>query len=192
MNCTPGGDLRLGKMAEQMFSGAALTPHVATIAALCRRTGAQRILDYGCGKALVHHDGAALEEGEPLQPLTALWRVSTIDLYDPAYPPYARRPEALYDGVVCTEVLEYCPSEAVPVILLELFGFATHFVFLSIVCTDVDPERGEVERATVRAPDWWRQQLLTAQRARPQVFFVAACSVTHPDNNERHDVYIEG
>ena len=156
---------------ENTFVGVSLAPQAVRIKGLIQHTGAQTILDYGCGKAILHTiEGIKFEE-KIYPSLQAFWGVRQVTLYDPAYPPYLALPEGKFDGVVCTDVMEHCPEEDVPWILAELFGYANKFVFANVACYPAQKilPNGENAHCTVRPPAWWQDQIMRAGDLFPDV-----------------------
>ena len=131
------------------FSGKSLKPHLQSIADLIRRTESKHVLDYGCGKAVLHRKGR-----------TDFWGVE-IDLYDPGYEPYSKKPHRWYDGVICTDVLEHVPEEEIDDVLKEIFEYAQKFVFLSISTKPADKKfpDGTNVHVCVKTSDWWLEKL---------------------------------
>ena len=88
------------------FKGLSLRPHLNDITRLVMKHNPRSILDYGCGKAELY---TALNLRERWQAM--------VYLYDPAVPEFATKPKGLFDGVICTDVLEHIPEEEVRAIL---------------------------------------------------------------------------
>ena len=55
-----------------------------------------------------------------------------ISRYDPADASGGPRPVDRFDGVVCTEALNYIPDEDVPWVIEDLFEWARRFVYVVI------------------------------------------------------------
>lgn len=114
-----------------------------------------RMLDYGCGKAILHKNEAKH------------WNCS---LYDPGYPPYRQMPEGLFDIVICTDVLEHVHPFDVGRTIYKIFDKAVNLngvVFLSVCCRLAHEKRqfnGEETNAhfTVASPLWWTETVLQA------------------------------
>jgi SAM-dependent methyltransferase len=165
------GDRRLGIPPELTFAGQSLPKQAPRIKRWISRTGAQSILDYGCGKGeqygLVRMADA--ETGIDHPDIKSYWGVREIRCYDPAYTPFAELPAGTFDGVICTDVLEHCAEEDIGWILDELFGFARKFVFANVACFPARktlPSGGNAH-CTIKPAKWWEAQVGRAAAARP-------------------------
>jgi hypothetical protein len=156
------GETRLGIPAAQTFPGQSLFAHVVRIKRLIEATDSRTILDYGAGKGLQYRpqrivvDGVHVADG-----VAEYWDVDEVRCYDPGYAPHSERPQGRFDGVVSTDVLEHCPEEDVPWILAEIFGYAGRFAYLNVACYPARKHlpNGENAHVTIRAPEWWRDQV---------------------------------
>ena len=103
------------------------------------------------------------------------WGVERIVCFDPAYEPFSRAPQGLFDGVICTDVLEHCPEADLPWIIAELFGFARRFVFASIACHPAVKRlpNGENAHCTVRPPPFWAELFISAANSHPDLLWEA-------------------
>lgn len=169
--------------AQSVFAGSSLFPHVERIRRLAAAHGASTLLDYGAGKGLQYARtiGEIRRSGVPYAipgdapgglSLPDYWGVQ-VACYDPAYPPFALRPEGRFDGVVCTDVLEHCPAEDVDWIVAELFESARRFVFAHVAVSAAKKRlpNGENAHVTVRSPGWWSDRFARASRSHPAVHF---------------------
>lgn len=166
------GDPAHDIVAERMFVGSSLPPHVAAIRAIIARFGAKTIIDYGAGKGEGYQKSVAtLPDGRQLRGLKEIWGLNEVTLYDPAYRPFSRLPEGRFDGVVCTDVLEHCPEEDLGWIIDELFGFARLFVFAAVAVypSDKTLPNGENPHITLRSAGWWTDRFVAAAEKRPDV-----------------------
>lgn len=153
------GETFLGIPAQLTFPGKSLGPQVGRIKRLIERTGAQTVLDYGCGKGLQYEPRALQgESGETLSSVIEYWNVDEVVCYDPCYAPYSELPRGSFDGVICTDVLEHCPEDDVSWIVAELFSFASRFVFANIACYPATKRlpNGENAHCTVKPAEWWK------------------------------------
>ena len=167
------GEPHLGIAPEATFPGKSLAPQAAHIRRLIGLTGAATILDYGSGKGLQYgaqsivdgSGGVAIEYPD----ICSYWGVDSVHCYDPAYAPYAQLPQAQFDGVICTDVLEHCPEEDMPWIVAELFSYARRFVFANVACFPAQKRlpSGDNAHCTIRPPKWWRE-------------LIQACAASHP------------
>ena len=79
-------------------------------------------------------------------------------LYDPGVPRFNKEPNGLFDGVLCTDVMEHIPEGVVPEIVADIFQHASKFVFLSIAL-DWSPtllSNGISVHCCVKPVDWWK------------------------------------
>jgi len=156
------GEATMGLSAEETFAGFSLLPYVHQIKLLIGYTGAETVLDYGSGKGRQYeHPLGDVGGGQVAGVVPDYWEVDELYCYDPGYPPYAELPAERFDGVVVTNVLEYCSEDDIPWILDEIFSYAEGFVFFAIAC---DPAKktlpdGRNAHATVRPVEWWRERL---------------------------------
>jgi SAM-dependent methyltransferase len=120
-----------------------------SIADLVQRTGAKRLLDYGSGRGYQYLRDRVHE----------VWGILPY-CYDIGVRQLSDRPEGVFDGIICTDVLEHIDEEDLPEILQDLFGYVRvgGFVYLEICCRPAFKllENGENVHLTVRNPDWWR------------------------------------
>ncbi|MGF1525902.1 MAG: class I SAM-dependent methyltransferase [Candidatus Competibacterales bacterium] len=152
------GETALGLSPEATFSGKSLLPHAPAIRRWVQHTHSRRLLDYGAGKGQQYlWRDIPLANGEVAPDLKGYWGVDEITLYDPGFAPLSQLPEEVFDGVICTDVLEHCPEEDLPWIVDELFSRARHFVYASVACYPAKKSlpSGDNVHVTVRPPPWW-------------------------------------
>ena len=136
------------------FRGFTTLKYVDEIGALVRRTGAKSVLDYGSGKG---------EQYQLPHRVQNIWNVN-VTCYDPAVEVHAKLPNGLFDGVICCDVMEHIPEEAVPETLCKILSYADKFVFFSIStdpATKTLPD-GHNCHLTVRPKAWWGRQIAAA------------------------------
>ena len=163
------GEEFMGHPPEQTFPGYSLDSQVERIREMIVRTGADSILDYGCGKGKQYEPRPIRSKaGETWPSVIDYWDVGEITCYDPCYEPYSKLPQGHFDGVICTDVLEHCPEEDLPWIVEELFSYAMRFVFANVACYPAKKRlpNGENAHCTIKSPDWW-STLLRGVAARP-------------------------
>ena len=155
------GEVNLGLSAERTYPGVSLLPHVGTIKRLIEDTGSNTLLDYGSGKGIAYELPSVDAPGlGNVGPLIDYWNVDYVLCYDPCYPVYARRPDEVFDGVVCTDVLEHCPEEDLDWIMTDLFSYARRFVFAAVACFAAKTHlpNGENAHCTVQPGQWWHER----------------------------------
>lgn len=163
------GEKFLGIPAADTFPGKSLMPQAVRIKRLIDVTGAQMLLDYGSGKGRQYETMPMTDgKGGSWPSVLDYWDVDEVVCYDPCYAPYSTLPEGVFDGVVCTDVLEHCPEDDMAWIIGELFGYATRFVFANVACFPATKRlpSGENAHCTIRPPAWWKALFEAAAAAR--------------------------
>lgn len=152
------GERFLGTPPEQTFPGFSLDAQIGRIKDLITRTGAQTILDYGCGKGR-QYEPRLISDGSGAQwpGVIDYWDIDEVVCYDPCYEPYHKLPAGKFDGVISTDVLEHCPEEDVPWIIDEIFGYAQRFIFANVACYPARKRlpNGENAHCTIKPVEWW-------------------------------------
>jgi hypothetical protein len=166
------GDRASGTAPEKTFPGKSLAKQAMRIKRLIDETGAASILDYGSGKGLQYDPRPVKVKGVgSFDGIIDYWGVDSVKCYDPAYTPHSALPQGLFDGVVCTDVMEHCPEEDVPWIVEEIFSFAERFVFVNAACFPAQKRlpNGENAHCTIQPPQWWEERFRAAALKRPGV-----------------------
>lgn len=115
-----------------------------------------RLLDYGSGKGYQYLTHRIHER----------WGGSLPTCYDPGVVQLSARPQGVFDGVLCTDVLEHIEEEHLRDVVDDIFGFARprylrrstrSFVYLHICCRPAHKHfpDGTNLHATVKPPTWW-------------------------------------
>lgn len=133
------------------FAGLSVLGHKEKIKALILSTGAKTLLDYGSGKGRQYS-----EHG-----LHHYWGILP-DMYDPAVPGLDAEPSGIYDGVICSDVLEHLEEHEIQPFMDRVYSHAGKFLFLTVCCRPAKktlPD-GRNCHLTVRPVDWWREQVL--------------------------------
>lgn len=169
------GEPQLGIPPEKTFPGISLPPQAVHIRRLIGFTGAATILDYGSGKGLQYRAQGFVHGTRDIEypDIRSYWDVESIHCYDPGYAPFAQLPDAGFDGVICTDVLEHCPEEDMAWIVSELFSFARLFVFANVACFPARkrlPSGGNAH-CTIRPPKWWRELIVSCAAAFPGIAY---------------------
>jgi len=169
------GEIHLGIPPDKTFPGQSLPPQAPNIKRLIKATGAQTILDYGCGKGRQYfpHRIRDAEEGTEYPDIRSFWGVRDIRCYDPGYTPYTELPTGTFDGVICTDVLEHCPEEDMAWIVGELFQYATKFVYANVACFPARkrlPSGGNAH-CTIKSVRWWEDVILPIAARKPEVVY---------------------
>lgn len=152
------GETFLGIPPDETFPGKSLLPQAVRIKRLIEATGASTILDYGSGKGRQYEPRPiADDEGGVWPSMLDYWDVDEVVCYDPCYKPYSTLPSDVFDGVVCTDVLEHCPEEDMFWIVGELFAYARRFVYANVACYPASKRlpSGENAHCTIKPLEWW-------------------------------------
>lgn len=173
------GERTLGHPPERTFPGGSLLPQVSRIRQMIAASGAQNILDYGCGKGLQYELRGVTVPGEgTFESVQDYWDVDYVHCYDPNFLPLSEVPTGTFDGVICTDVLEHCPEDDIAWIVDELFAYANRFVFANVACYPARKQlpNGENAHVTLKPVPWWGEAFAAAASRRPGVAW--QCLVT--------------
>lgn len=126
------------------FTGKSLRKHISEIDELIKEKDCRSILDYGCGKAQFWP-----EHWKPI-----------IQGYDPAYSKFNIKPKPA-DMVICTDVMEHIPEDAVEEVLKEIDNLTIKWVFFSIDTNKAKKKfkDGTNVHVTIKPAEWWKEQL---------------------------------
>jgi hypothetical protein len=166
------GEEFLGVPAEKTFPGFSLDAQLSRIKALITRTGADTLLDYGCGKGQQYLPRPIKDESGTIWPAVIDYLdIGELVCYDPCYEPHNVLPEGKFDGVICTDVLEHCPEQDMPWIIGELFGYADKFVFANVACYPAHKRlpNGENAHCTIQPASWWVALVRDIARNHPAI-----------------------
>jgi hypothetical protein len=156
-----------GKPFGRPFEGSSLIPHISQIRDLAITCGAKTMLDYGSGKGAAYFVPGFYKDptGRFSTAAEALGDL-TVTCYDPAIPEFSALPDAVFDGVVCTDVMEHLAEEDVPWVLNEIFAKAKLFVFMTIAAFPAKKSLpdGRNAHSTVRPLGWWKRHILAARK----------------------------
>ena len=114
------------------------------VARLIARTGAETVLDYGCGKGLL---AAGLPDANSRE-------------YDPAVPGKDAEPEPA-DLVVCTDVLEHIEPDCLDAVLDHLRQVTRKHAFVNISTRAAVKflEDGRNAHLIIQPPGWWKTRI---------------------------------
>jgi SAM-dependent methyltransferase len=139
------------------------------------RDRAPRVLDYGCGKA--EHMYKETRLAAPLlEYLHPSHHLQTYWCYDPGFARYAQKPpKQSFDIVICADVMEHVPEEAVQKTLEEIGSMISGkgYILFTISCRPAVKHfaDGENLHCTVREPDWWKERIKRLTRKNIYVVF---------------------
>lgn len=137
------------------FSGKLSQLQVREIATLIKWANPDRILDYGSGKGFQYLEKRIHEQWGGLLPYC----------YDPGVIQLGKKPEGLFGGVICTDVMEHIDEADVGEILKDIFqslntdGPAFAYFHISTRPAGKTFENGENVHLTVRPESWWNKQI---------------------------------
>lgn len=132
--------------SDEKFPGRSTEKHIPDIADLIQETAAETLLDFGCGKGRQYTQ----------EHIHRQWGGILPTLYDPGVPEFQVKPTGKWDGVICVDVLEHVPEDAVLDVLRDIIGRATNFVFLNVSTRKAGKLlNGEELHCTVHEHDWW-------------------------------------
>lgn len=142
------------------FTGRLDPEGVDAIAQLVHLTRARRLLDYGCGKGFQYLADRIHDR----------WGGILPHCYDIGVKRISTLPGGLFDGVICTDVLEHIAEEDVDAVLDEIFGKLETtrpvFAYFNIFCNLAGKSfpDGKNVHLCVRPPEWWRVKLENYER----------------------------
>lgn len=126
--------------------------HAGRIRDLITRTDARTLLDYGSGKGHQYSRAAVHEHWGGLLPVC----------YDPGVPAFAKVPEAVYDGLICIDVLEHVEAAALRGVLLHMARICRLFALIEVGLSPDVTKRlsdGRSCHVTIRPPWYWDQMV---------------------------------
>lgn len=143
----------------QNFGGLSVLTYARTLRALVSQTKAVTLLDYGSGRGHAYDPPWFLHER---------LRVPRPTLYDPAVVGIDTRPDKIFDGVICSDVLEHIPEHELQDAILYMLTHARLFVWASICCRPAKKcfADGVTNlHVTVRPFGWWQNLFTHYQEA---------------------------
>jgi hypothetical protein len=155
----------IGLESAQTFDGASLYAHIAEIRDLARGVGARTVVDYGSGKGAPYKArNLKLPNGEVVPDVQGYWGVESITCYDPGVKEYSTYPTGVFDGLVCTDVLEHIPEPDIPWFLGALFALTDGFLYANIASYPAKKilPNGWNAHVTIQPPSWWRARISEA------------------------------
>ena len=121
--------------AENTFPGQSFTGHLNKIRDLIKKHSAATILDYGSGKGRLYRPkNIRADDGVVYPDMKSLLNVQSITCYDLGYKPFQQLPSVKPDGVISTDVVEHCPKDDLPWIIVEMYRYASKFAFINAAC----------------------------------------------------------
>jgi hypothetical protein len=135
------------------FSGLSVLQHQKTIAQLIAKHGARTLLDYGCGRAAAYAAPSKIHKK---------WGVLLPTFYDPSWEPFAQKPTGVFDGVICSDVLEHIGEQHIDAVISELIAYADKFIFASVCCRAAKKTfaDGTNMHVTIKPYAWWHAKFI--------------------------------
>ena len=136
---------------ETRMEGRLNSLHIKKIGALIQSTESRTLLDFGCGKGRQYTDKKVHEN----------WNVEIPILYDPAIDEFAEMPDDIFDGVICTDVMEHIPEYVIDKTLDDIMSRAKRFVYFHISTRLAHAAllNGENAHITIKDHDWWVEKI---------------------------------
>lgn len=136
-----------------LYEGTALHIHKESIKTFLAQHDCKSILDYGSGKGSQYFDDKIHESH---------FQGILPTLYDPAVKEYSKLPKESFDAVICTDVLEHIPEDAIEEILTEISERADKLIYLGICNSPAKsflPDRRN-SHITQENLDWWINMII--------------------------------
>ncbi|MDB4345251.1 class I SAM-dependent methyltransferase [bacterium] len=140
-----------------LMPGNSIQRHTNEFVNFCYAYKPKTVLDYGCGKGLQWTQRELHKEGNIHMPT----------LYDPGVPGLDKKPNGVYDSVLCTDVMEHIHQEECDAVLEEVFNYARHSVFFTISCNPAKKHfpDGTNYHVNCKPEEWW---FATIKRLKPK------------------------
>jgi hypothetical protein len=159
------GEEFLGVPAEKTFPGFSLDAQLSRIKALITRTGADTLLDYGCGKG---HQYSKTHEWEPgvVSTLDQYLGVDNVYKFDPAWKEFETPPpmDKKFDAIILIQCIGFIPDNDIPVLKQMLMQQTSKFCFIGEAYSTYGnvkskKPRGKLENfSATRSPEWFAEQ----------------------------------
>lgn len=120
---------------------------------MVKQTNAKRLLDYGSGKGYQYLSQRAHEA----------WGGILPHCYDIGVWQLKSKPTGLFDGVICTDVMEHIDRADIKLVLSDIFGYLDcsrpggAFAYFNVFCNAAAKRwsDGRNVHLTVEPPEWW-------------------------------------
>jgi 2-polyprenyl-3-methyl-5-hydroxy-6-metoxy-1,4-benzoquinol methylase len=159
---------RLHEESETIFRGRMQQCAKWEIGELMGRYKSKTLLDYGCGKGKQYREEEVHKE---------CMGGIVPTLYDPGVVEYERKPEGVFDGVICVDVLEHVPEEDLDVVVGDLVRFSRQWCFMLISCSLSGKKKrladGRNLHVTLWSPEKWVEFMRPYFARKPEVEAVA-------------------
>jgi hypothetical protein len=142
--------------SSKTYSGKFLRPHKPWLLALVAEHQITSAIDYGAGKGAQYEwvdpdDGKTLEQAFGFE----------VTKYDPAWPPFAARPQGVFDLCICTHVLGSIPLADLGWVMASLYAYGRKAVYVAEKIGDVGKTAltAPEQRAVGWGPQRWMERL---------------------------------
>ncbi len=147
-----------------VFGGRIKGDRQRRITELVRKTGANALLDYGCGRGMQYLVDRVHEEWGTLP------YCFDVGIPSLSAPP----PDYAFNGIICTDVMEHIDEVDVPRVVADIFRKLCRdgqcFVYFFISCrpakkyfADGSELDGQIH-LTIRSPEWWTERIFKHER----------------------------
>lgn len=135
------------------FRGLSLLQHRDQLKKLMRQYSVKRVLDYGCGAGDAYRNQHKIHRDWGL-------RWFDVTLYDPAFSAHDEKPHGKFDAVLCSDVLEHIPEDAVDEFVKTLYSHVKPggFLWASVCCRPAKktfPGTDTNLHVTIQPMQWW-------------------------------------
>lgn len=164
----------LHKKNPKKFRGVSTEKHINEIKDLIKKTKTKTLLDFGCGKGLQYKKNKIHEKWGGIMPT----------LYDPGWPDHDKKPDGMWDGVICIDVLEHIPENSIENVLTNIIKRATKFVFLNVSTrpAGVILPNGENAHCTIQEHHWWEDKIYKVKKILNSKVFILLESRKYPQD----------
>jgi hypothetical protein len=157
---------------ENAFSDFELRPYRKLIRTELDNHSISSVLDYGCGGSNWFISGFDVESN---QSAVEYFNLKEAYSYEPARDIDERQP---VDCVISFDVLEHIFILDVPLVLRDMFSYASKLIILNVACYPAAAKlpNGENAHITVRQPFWWKGMVDSIAVEYPDVKVFLLCS----------------
>lgn len=138
--------------SPKYFRGLGTLNYASEIGLQIVTTNSRSVLDYGSGKGEQYQ--------EPYE-LHKQWGAA-VTCYDPGVKEFSKLPpDKKFDGVVCCDVMEHIPDDAVDSVLSDIFSYAKDWVFFVVTTVPAKKNLPDGRNCHVAIHDeqWWYNRI---------------------------------
>lgn len=147
--------------SPKRFLGLTTQHHAKEISLLVVKHEAKTLLDYGSGKGMQYLNLRVHEQWGGILPYC----------YDPGVFGIHKKPRervisdspdhlAIFDGVICCDVMEHIPEQLIPDTVEEIMSMASKFAYVNVALSPAGKNlpNGENAHVTLKPKEWWVDQ----------------------------------